>query len=68
MITIEDAARGTSALDREELLRWAVKRSFVLGQVMRRAFQQVRSELVVGNPSDESSPNGRERAVEVGQA
>lgn len=68
MITIEDAARGTSALDREELLRWAVKRSFVLGQVMRRAFQQVRSELVVGNPSDESSRNGRERGVEVGQA
>lgn len=68
MIRIGDSARGTSAPDREELLRRAVKRSFVLGQVMRRALQQVRSEFAVGNPPDESIPTGRDRGVEVGQA
>jgi DNA-binding MarR family transcriptional regulator len=68
MITIEDAARGPSTLDREELLRWAVQRSFVLRQVMRRAIQQVRSELAGGNPPDQSIRNRRERGAEVGQA
>jgi DNA-binding MarR family transcriptional regulator len=68
MPTIEDAARGTLALNREELLRWAVERSFVLGQVMRRALRQVRSEPAAGTPSDEPIRPGRDRGVEVGQA
>ncbi|MGH2460656.1 MAG: MarR family transcriptional regulator [Chloroflexota bacterium] len=68
MITTEEAARETSAFDREELLRGAVKQSFVLGQVMRRAAQQVRSELVADDPSDKPTRTGHDRGVEVGRA
>ncbi len=68
MITTEDAARRAPALDREELVRLAAKRSLIMGEVMRRAVQQVRNESAVDKPSDEPIPTRRESGVEVGQA
>lgn len=68
-ITTEGAAPREVAVDREKLLRRAVERSFVLGQVMRRAAQQVRNELADGDESFcESRPARRDRRTEVGQA
>jgi len=65
----EGADENPRSADREHLLRRAVQRSLILGQVMRRALQQVRSELVEGCPSSEKPPKGRNDAKpEVGQA
>ncbi len=65
----EATAQKTSAVDREQLLRRAVKRSLVLRQVMRRALQQVRSELAEANSSSgEPVEDGRDSRAEVGQA
>lgn len=58
-----------SADEREELLRRAVKRSTVLGQLMRRAVQHLRSELAEECAAPgESSKTGLDTRPEVGQA
>jgi DNA-binding MarR family transcriptional regulator len=67
MIATDDAARRASALNREELVRLAAKRSLVMGEVMRRALQEVRNESAVDKPSDEPIPTRHESGVEVGQ-
>ncbi|HUX85798.1 MAG TPA: MarR family transcriptional regulator [Chloroflexota bacterium] len=65
----EDEVRSRSTAVREDLLQRAVERSMVMGQVMRRAVQQLRSELIDGFVPAE----GRRKTVpgalpEVGQA
>jgi len=65
----EGAAPRAPAADREDLLRLAVRRSLVLGQVMRRAVQQLRSELAAGSPAAEEPGRAeQDTRPEIGQA
>lgn len=70
MTTAKPAGEPRAPADeRKELLRRAVKRSTVLGQLMRRAVQHLRSELVEECvPPGESSKTGLDSRPEVGQA
>jgi len=65
----DDEVEDRSTADQENLLKRAVERSMVMGQVMRRAVQQLRSDLI----DDFVVTEGRRKAVpgtlpEVGQA
>ncbi|HEX5416214.1 MAG TPA: MarR family transcriptional regulator [Chloroflexota bacterium] len=70
MTTAKPAGEPRAPVDeREELLHRAVKRSTVLGQVMRRAIQHVRGELAEGFPTaGEPGKVGLDSRPEVGQA
>ena len=58
----------TPADEREELLRRAVKRSTVLGQLMRRTVQHLRSELTEESTPGEPRKTALDARPEVGQA
>jgi DNA-binding MarR family transcriptional regulator len=67
--TIEGAAQNVSAAERGDLLRRAVQRSLILGEVMRRAVQQLRSELAADyHPADKPIGGERESRPDIGQA
>jgi DNA-binding MarR family transcriptional regulator len=53
--TTESINQNVSTADQEDLLRLAAQRSLILGEVMRRAVQQLRSTFSAACPSAEHS-------------